>query len=123
MADVVADAQDAVAYKICGADDWRAAGRDGVLPWSNDDRRDGYVHLSTAAHVRETARLHYAGRDDLWLLAVDVARLGDALRWETSRGGVAFPHLYADLTVHAVVHAAALPRDDAGGLQWPAWCP
>lgn len=112
-----------VAYKICGGADWDAAQRSGVLPWSVDDRRDGYVHLSTAEHVRETARLHYRGRDDLWLLAVDLSALGDALRWETSRGGASFPHLYGDLPAGAVVHAAALPRVDDDTLVWPSWCP
>lgn len=109
-------------FKICGAAQWERCVADGVLPGSPVDVRDGFVHLSSRAQVAETAALHFAGRDDLWLLAVDVAALGDALRWETSRGGASFPHLYGPLRRGAVVHAAALLRDDGGALRWPTWC-
>lgn len=112
-----------IAYKICSAADWEAALRDGVLPWSDDDRRDGYMHLSTGEHVRETARLHYRERTGLWLLAIDLTALGDALRWDAARGGALFPHLYGELSVTAVLHSAALPRLADDTLAWPAWCP
>lgn len=111
-----------VVFKICGAAQWERCGAEGTLPASAVDARDGFVHLSSCAQVAQTAALHFADREDLWLLAVDVAALGDALRWETSRGGASFPHLYGALMRAAVVHAAALPRDDDGALRWPSWC-
>lgn len=112
----------AVVYKICSADQWEAAGRSGVLPWAEVDARDGYMHLSSAEQVGTTARLHFGGRADLWLVAIDATRLGDALRWEPSRGGALFPHLYGALSADAIVDAAALPPDGDGGWHWPPWC-
>ncbi len=107
-------------YKICSVEQWRACERTGVLPPSPVDVRDGYIHLSSATQVRETARLHFAGQDDLWLLAVETDALGDALKWEPSRGGDLFPHLHAALRRDAVVHADPLPRDGHARV-WPAW--
>lgn len=77
------------------------------------DVADGYVHLSTAAQVEETAARHFAGEAGLWLLALDEGRLGDALRWEPSRGGALFPHLYRALRASDVLWCAPLPL--AGG--------
>jgi uncharacterized protein (DUF952 family) len=111
-----------VVFKICGAAQWERCVAEGVLPDSAVDVRDGFVHLSSRDQVAQTAALHFAGRDDLVLLAVDVAALGDALRWEPSRGGASFPHLYAPLTRAAVVHAEPLRRDHDGALRWPTWC-
>lgn len=110
-------------YKICGAAEWAACVQGGTLPSSAADAKDGFVHLSSLVQVAETARRHFAGRTDLWLLAVDVGALGDALRWEPSRGGDRFPHLHAPLVRAAIVEAAALAVDDDGNLRWPAWCP
>lgn len=101
-------------YKILRHPEWealRAAGRTAGAPV---DLADGYVHLSTAAQVRETAARHFAGAGDLMLLAVDGDALGDALRWEPSRGGEDFPHLYGELPLSAVEWAQPLPcRDGA----------
>ena len=88
-------------YKICAASLWREAERNGVFRGSGADLRDGFIHFSTAAQVTETAAKHFAGQDDLVLVRVDAARLGAALKWEPSRGGALFPHLYGDLDPQA----------------------
>lgn len=98
-----------VIYKLLPASEWESAEAAGVFVGSDVDRRDGYIHFSTAAQVGETARRHFAGRTGLTLLAVDATRLGDALRWEPSRGGDLFPHLYGDLPTDAVTRVAELP--------------
>ncbi len=113
----------ATVYKICGDQEWLACVRDGSLPWSAADARDGFVHLSTDVQLGETARRHFAGRTDLWLLAVEVERLGTELRWEPSRDGALFPHLYGALKHTAVVEAAALAVLGPGALAWPPWLP
>ena len=92
----------AVAYKIMGADEWRRALAEGRYEGSAVDLADGYIHMSTEAQLAETARRHYAGRQDLVLLSVDLTGFGDDLVWEPSRGGALFPHLYAPLPVAAV---------------------
>lgn len=107
-------------YKICSASQWIACKKSGALPPSPVDERDGYIHMSTDAQVRETARLHFVGQDDLWLLAIDTAALGDALRWEPSRGGDLFPHLHGVLLRAAIVHADPLPLDHDERV-WPTW--
>jgi uncharacterized protein (DUF952 family) len=84
-------------YKIVSRAEWSAAETSGVFQGAAIDLRDGYIHLSTAAQAPETARLHFAGREDLVLVRLSAARLGAALRWEPSRGGELFPHLYAPL--------------------------
>ena len=89
-------------YKICPRPLWQEAERDGLFGGAPVDRADGYIHFSTAEQVRETAAKHFAGQDDLLLVAVDAAALGPALKWEPSRGGALFPHLYADLPLECV---------------------
>ena len=85
-------------YKIAPRSAWAAAQASGVVPGSTADLRDGYVHLSAAHQVRATAEKHFAGQGDLLLLTVEIGRLPPgALRWEISRGGEPFPHLYAPL--------------------------
>ena len=96
------------AYKILGRDEWEAACAAGAFAGSAVDRRDGYIHLSTAEQAGETARLHFAGRGDLVLLEVDLEALGPALKWEPSRGGRLFPHLFAPLALEAVLAARDL---------------
>lgn len=75
------------------------------------DLADGYIHFSTAAQVAETAKRHFAGENDLYLAAVDAEHLGDALRWEPSRGGDLFPHLYRPLALRDVVWVRPMPFD------------
>ncbi len=89
-------------YKICPASAWREAERQGVFRGSPVDLRDGFIHFSTAAQVEETARKHFAGQTGLFLIAVNVDALGDALRWERSRNDELFPHLYGELDLGAV---------------------
>jgi uncharacterized protein (DUF952 family) len=98
-------------YKLLSADEWRAAQAAGRFAGSAVDHADGYIHFSAADQVVETATRHFAGRRGLVLLAVDAGRLGEELRWEPSRGGALFPHLYADLPLAAVTEAVALPDD------------
>ena len=101
-------------YKICERAEWREAQRDGRYSGSAVDHRDGFIHFSTATQAVETAEKHFAGQKDLMLIAVDADALGAALKWEPSRGGALFPHLYASLPLAAVVWARPLPLDEAG---------
>jgi uncharacterized protein (DUF952 family) len=96
-------------FKIAGADEWRQAEAAGVFEAAAVDRADGYIHFSTAVQVAQTAAKWFAGRDDLLLVAVDADALGAPLRWEPSRGGALFPHLYAPLPLSAVRWTRALP--------------
>jgi uncharacterized protein (DUF952 family) len=106
-------------YKICPAALWRDAEHDGVLRGAPVDLADGYIHFSTGAQVADTAARHFAGQDDLVLVAVDADALGDALKWEPSRGGALFPHLYGDLPLTAVMSIHELPRDRDGKHCFP----
>jgi uncharacterized protein (DUF952 family) len=106
-------------YKICPASLWREAERDGVFRGSAHDRRDGFIHFSTAEQAAETAAKHFAGQDDLLLIAVDGAALGDALKWEPSRGDALFPHLYGELALNAVVSVAPLLLGPDGRHRFP----
>ncbi|MEU4477477.1 DUF952 domain-containing protein [Micromonospora sp. NPDC023966] len=98
-------------YKILTNGEWEQAQAAGRFTGTAMDRQDGFVHLSAADQVVETARRVFAGVTGLTVLAVDEVRLGDALRWEVSRGGALFPHLYAALPVDAVLAAHPLPAD------------
>jgi uncharacterized protein (DUF952 family) len=93
---------DKTIYKICPAALWRGAERDGVFRGAPVDRTDGFIHCSDASQLAETARRHFAGQTDLVLVSIDADALGPALRWEPSRGGALFPHLYGDLPLSAV---------------------
>ena len=104
----------AIIFKICRAAEWAEAVGDGVFRGSAVDRRDGYIHFSTAAQVAETAARHFAGQNDLVLVAVDAPALGDKLKWEPSRGGALFPHLYGELPVTAALWVKPLPLDNEG---------
>lgn len=95
------------AYKIVDAAEWREAVAEGAYAGSAVDLADGYIHLSTAGQLDETARKHYAGRENLMLLTVDLAALEDTIVWEPSRGGALFPHIYGPLPVSAVAEATA----------------
>jgi len=94
-----------VAYKIIDDAEWREAVAEGAYAGSAVDLADGYIHLSTAAQLDETARKHYAGRENLMLLTVDLTALDDTIVWEPSRGGALFPHIYGPLPVAAVTEA------------------
>ena len=88
-------------YKICQRALWQAAQAERAFRGSADDARDGFIHFSTADQLAETAAKHFAGQSDLVLVAVDAGRLGPQLKWEPSRGGELFPHLYAPLPLEA----------------------
>ena len=95
-------------YKICTRDQWQAATETGRFEGAPVDLKDGYIHFSTSHQAAETAAKHFSGQNDLLLLAVDESRLDDRLKWEKSRGGDLFPHLYDVLSVDDVVEVMEL---------------
>ena len=96
-------------YKICPKAAWQAAQADGAYRGSPDDVRDGFIHLSSLEQLAGTAARHFAGQAGLVVLCVDQAHLGVALKWEPSRGGALFPHLYGVLPAGAVTAVHDLP--------------
>lgn len=106
-------------YKICTRAEWDAAVETGRFEGAPVDLADGYIHFSTAGQVIETARRHFAGQTDLVLVAVDVNALGPDLKWEPSRGGDLFPHLFCPLPASAAVSVVALPLGGDGMHQFP----
>ena len=92
----------AIVYKILSASEWREAERAGVYRGSTDDKRDGFIHFSTAEQTFGTYEKYFADKPDLMLAAIDAGALGSALKWEPSRGGALFPHLYGDLPFSAI---------------------
>ena len=112
-----------IIYKICDSALWREAQRAGVFRGAPVDLRDGFIHFSAAEQVRETAARHFAGAADLMLVAVAASALGDALRWEISRGGDLFPHLYGTLPLSAVLWAKPLPLGDDRQHVFPELAP
>jgi uncharacterized protein (DUF952 family) len=106
-------------YKICDQASWHAAERAGLYRGSEADTRDGFIHFSTAAQVAGTAAQHFARQTDLMLVAVDGDAVGAALKWETSRGGALFPHLYAALPLAAVRWVRPLPDEVNGQRALP----
>jgi len=107
-------------YHMCPAEAWAEAIAAGRYTGTEDDRRDGFIHFSTATQIAESARRHRAGQAGLVLVAVEAARLGDRLRWEPSRGGEPFPHLYGPLFPHEATSVAALPLGPDGEHVFPA---
>ncbi len=107
-------------FKVCGRQEWRAAALADAYAGSPDDARDGFIHFSTASQLPGTLVKHYAGRDDLLLIAVDGDALGATLKWEASRGGDLFPHLYGALPLSAVLWTKELPFDGSGHHHLPA---
>jgi uncharacterized protein (DUF952 family) len=96
-------------FKIVAEAEWRAAETQGAFEGSAVDRADGFIHFSTAEQAPETAARHFAGQTGLLLAAIDADALGPALKWEPSRGGALFPHLYGALPLSAVRWARPLP--------------
>ena len=109
-----------IVYKIAPEALWREAESIGRFTGAPIDVADGFIHLSTASQVRETAARHFAGQADLLLIAIDGARLGDALKYEVSRGGALFPHLYAPLDLGAVLWVRPMPLGDDGAHRFSA---
>lgn len=107
-------------YKIAPEALWREAEQNGRFSGAPIDIADGFIHFSAAGQVRETAAKHFAGQTDLLLIAIDGARLGDALKYEASRDGALFPHLYAPLDLGAVRWVRPLPLGADGRHEFPA---
>ena len=101
-------------FKICDSGEWAAAKSEGIYHGSAHDRRDGFIHFSTAAQLPGTLAKHYTHRDDLLIIAFDSDELGEALKWEPARDGDLFPHLYGRLPASAALWARRLPLDEDG---------
>jgi uncharacterized protein (DUF952 family) len=110
-------------YKICPRTLWKEAELTGRFDGAPVDRDDGFIHFSAGGQVRETAARHFAEADDLLLITVDPTALEGALRWEPSRGGALFPHLYGSLPLTAVRKVEPLPLSDDGTHLFPADIP
>lgn len=107
------------AYKVLTADQMTALERDGTFAGAPVDVADGYIHLSTADQLTETVTKHFAGQSDLHVAAIDLGSFGESLRWEESRGGQLFPHLYGPLLLETVIAYGPLKRDDDGTVKLP----
>ncbi|MDX2287398.1 MAG: DUF952 domain-containing protein [Hyphomicrobiaceae bacterium] len=121
MSALVTDGPDRLVYKILGEAHWQDALRQGAFAGSVDDKRDGFIHLSAAEQLAETAARHFRGRPGLLLVAFRSGDLGDRLIWETSRGGALFPHLYGSLPTGLAVRVAPMPLDADGVPVVPEW--
>jgi uncharacterized protein (DUF952 family) len=108
-----------VAYKVLTGPEMAVLEADGVFAGAAIDLADGYIHLSVAEQLTETVDKHFAGQTDLHVAAVDLMILGDAVKWEASRGGRLFPHLYAALPLNAVLAYGPLERDADGAVRLP----
>ncbi|GKY87445.1 DUF952 domain-containing protein [Sinisalibacter aestuarii] len=106
-------------YKIFRAPEWAAFEASGVTPGAPVDLADGFIHFSTAMQAAETAAKHFAGEQGLVLVAVSVDRLGTDLKWEPSRGGALFPHLYRELDATDVVWTRPLLAGPDGLHRFP----
>lgn len=106
-------------YKILRTTEWARLEEQGKTCGAPIDVQDGYIHLSTGSQAAETAAKHFAGENDLWLLALDSETLGRTLKWEISRGGADFPHLYRELKMSDVLWAVPLPLEN-GKHQFPS---
>ena len=109
-----------VIYKICSEALWRDAQDQGAFRGAPVDLADGFIHFSTADQVAETAAKHFSGQSNLLLLYVNTTGLGDQLKWETSRGGALFPHLYGALALAAITKVEALPIGPDGRHRFPS---
>jgi uncharacterized protein (DUF952 family) len=107
-----------ILYKIMPKKEWEQAQSEGAYTGSAVDRGDGFIHLSAAHQVRETAAKHFAQQENLVLLSIDEDSIGDSLKWEISRGGALFPHVYGPLPINAVREANSLPLEN-GEHQFP----
>ena len=108
------DGNNTMIFKIVGREDWDAATREGVYCGSPDDVRDGFIHFSTADQLVDTAARHFRGMEDLVLVAFDEGTLGEALKWEPSRGGQLFPHLYGSLPTGLALWVRPMPLAEDG---------
>ena len=107
------------AYKVLLADEMAALEQDGRFDGAPIDRQDGFIHLSTADQLTETVDRHFSGQEGLHVAAVDLGSFGDSLRWEPSRGGQLFPHLYGPLLLETVTAYGPLDRGADGRVKLP----
>ncbi len=107
------------AYKVLTGEQMAALERDGRFDGAPVDLADGYIHLSTADQLAETVDKHFAGQSDLHVAAVDLGSFDDSLKWEPSRGGALFPHLYGPLLLETVIAYGPLERDKGGEVKLP----
>lgn len=108
-----------IAYKILTGEQLSELLTNGVFKGAPIDLTDGYIHLSDADQAQGTLDKHFAGQTDLHIAVIDLTALGDAVRWEVSRGGALFPHIYADLPLGVVLRHSAVERDGQGNLILP----
>jgi uncharacterized protein (DUF952 family) len=101
-------------YKIASANLWHEAESQGRFTGAPIDLADGFIHFSTAEQTRETVALHFKGQDELVIAAIDTDKLTEPVKWEASRGGALFPHLYAALPLEAVAWVKPLPMKEDG---------
>lgn len=111
--------QDLFAYKLLDESAWRQWKADGTFTGSADDRRDGFIHLSTAAQTAETAAKYFGDVDPLVLAMVDLSAVAGDLKWEPSRGGALFPHVYGPIPFAAVAGHSQLRRGADGRHIFP----
>jgi uncharacterized protein (DUF952 family) len=111
---------DRIAYKVMLAAELEQMQRDGLFRGSPADIADGYIHLSCGSQLAATLDKHFGGISSLMLAAVDLSRLGDAVRWEPSRGGQLFPHICGVLPIDAVVSVLPVVRTQDGAVELPA---
>ena len=109
---------DEIAYKVLTADGWAALNA-GAFEGAPIDKADGFIHLSTASQLTETVDRHFVGQSGLVIAAIDLAALGDAVRWEPSRNGQLFPHVYGHLTRESVIAWCHLERHPNGTVRLP----
>ena len=107
-------------YKVADAAEFAEAEAEGIYAGAPIDLKDGFIHFSTALQIAETIRLHFKGQSALVLAAVRTSDLGDALKWEPSRGGELFPHLYGNLEMKAVEWTEGIDVDEDGNCKLPA---
>lgn len=116
---VVAEQLTKLIYKVTTAALWAQANRTGYLANSPIDNSDGFMHLSSSDQLAETLRLHFAGQSDLVLVAVKVASVDADLKWEASRGGALFPHLFGRLSLKSIAWSEPLSVAADGNVQLP----
>lgn len=107
-------AREEFVYRLIEGADWRAAQSDALAPLRDIDRKDGYIHLCTRDQLIETANIHLVDAQELFALEFPADSFGDALKWEASRGGALFPHLYADLPLSMMIRALKLEKSAEG---------
>ena len=107
------------AYKVLTADQMATLEADATFAGAPVDLADGYIHMSTAEQLTETVDKHFAGQTDLHIAAVDLGSFGESLKWEPSRGGQLFPHLYGPLLLETVIAYGPLKRSANGAVKLP----